>query len=387
MGQAFSIDIEIRTGCARCVPHNSAQIIITSPAQGGTGQDAMQFLGFLAPIFGFVMEWIYRLIPSYGWTLIIFTLLTKVLMFPLSLKQQKSTARMSAYQPMIQEIQKKWANDKQRQQEELMKFQEETGMSMTAGCWPMILNMLILFGIIQVVYRPLQYILRVPVDLITQAIEVANSSLGMELVASNYTVQNAIINAVKDAPAAFASVFSAEQITAITSFNFSFLGLDLSRVPYVGFNAGMFTADNLSLMVIPILSGVTMILSQMLVTKMSGQEAAQQGQMKVFMWVMSAMFVWIGFTIPVGFSLYYTVSNVLMLGQSIVLKKIYDPDEMKRQVQEEIEAKRAEKKKKKQVKVVAADGAEQVKEVSEAELARIRLARARELDAERYKDE
>ena len=45
----------------------------------------MQFLGFLAPIFGFVMEWIYRLIPSYGWTLIIFTLLTKVLMFPLSL--------------------------------------------------------------------------------------------------------------------------------------------------------------------------------------------------------------------------------------------------------------------------------------------------------------
>lgn len=347
----------------------------------------MQFLGFLAPIFGFVMEWIYRLIPSYGWTLIVFTLLTKVLMFPLSLKQQKSTARMSAYQPMIQEIQKKWANDKQRQQEELMKFQEETGMSMTAGCWPMILNMLILFGIIQVVYRPLQYILRVPVDLITQAVEVANSSLGMELVANNYTVQNAIINAVKDAPSAFASVFSAEQIAAITGFNFNFLGMDLSRVPYFGFSASVFTAENLSLMVFPILSGITMILSQMIVTKMSGQEAAQQGSMKVFMWVMSAMFVWVGFTIPVGFSLYYTVSNVLMLAQSIVLKKIYDPDEMKRQVQEEIEAKRAEKKKKKQVKVVASDGAEQVKEVSEAELARIRLARARELDAERYQDE
>ena len=69
------------------------------------------------------------------------------------------------------------------------------------------------------------------------------------------------------------------------------------------------------------------------------------------------------------------------------VKKMYDPEEMKKQVQAEIEAKRAEKKKKKQVKVTTDDGREQVKEVSEAELARIRLARARELDEERYKDE
>ena len=347
----------------------------------------MNFLGFLAPIFGIVMEWIYRLIPNYGWTLIIFTLLTKIAMFPLSVKQQKSTARMAAYNPMIQEIQKKWANDKQRQQEELMKLQEETGMSMTAGCWPMLLNMLILFGIIQVVYRPLQYILRIPADLITQAVEYANNSLGMNLVATHYTVQNSIINIVKETPDALASVFSAEQIASISAFNFQFFGLDLSRVPHVGFDSTVFTADNLMLMVIPILSIITMILSQMIVTKMSGQNVQGQNQMKIMMWMMSVMFAWIGFTIPVGFSLYYTVSNVLMIGQSLILKKIYDPDEMRRQVQEEIEAKRAEKKKKKKVKVVAENGVEEVKEVSEAELARIRLARARELEAERYKDE
>lgn len=360
---------------------------LTSPAQGRNRTKNMNFLGFLAPIFGIVMEWIYRLIPNYGWTLIIFTLLTKILMFPLSVKQQKSTARMSAYNPMIQEIQKKWANDKQRQQEELMKLQEETGMSMTAGCWPMLLNMLILFGIIQVVYRPLQYILRVPADLITQAVEYANSSLGMNLVATHYTVQNTIINVVKETPDAFASIFSAEQIANISNFNFQFFGLDLSQLPHIGFDSTVFTAENLVLMVIPVLSGITMILSQIIVTKMSGQDAQGQKQMKIMMWVMSVMFVWIGFTIPVGFSLYYTVSNVLVLGQSLILRKIYDPDEMKRQVQEEIEAKRAEKKKKKKVKVVAENGAEEVKEVSEAELARIRLARARELEAERYKDE
>ncbi len=340
----------------------------------------MNILGFLAPIFGIIMEWIYKLVPSYGWTLILFTLITKLLMFPLSVKQQKSTAKMAAYQPMIQEIQKKWANDKQRQQEELMKFQEETGMSMTAGCMPMLLNFLVLFGLIEVVYRPMQYILRIPKDLITQAVQVANDALGMTLMANNFLVENQLINAVKGSPSTFASLFSAEQISAITSFNFQFCGIDLSQVPRFAFDAA-----SLALMVIPLLSVVTMLLSQVITTKMSGQQAT--GAMKWLPWIMSVMFVYFGFTIPVGFSLYYTVSNVLMLLQSIILKKMYDPEEITRQVQQEIEAKRAEKKKKKQVKIVDEKGGEAVKEVSEAELARMRLAYARQIDEERYKEE
>ena len=78
-----------------------------------------------------------------------------------------------------------------------MKFQQETGMSMTAGCLPMAVNFLVLFGLIEVVYRPLQYILRVPKELIDKAVELANSALGMNLMANNFTVQNDIINAVK----------------------------------------------------------------------------------------------------------------------------------------------------------------------------------------------
>ena len=84
----------------------------------------MQFLGFLAVIFGPIMEWIYRFIPNYGWALIVFTLLVNLVLLPLRIKQQKSTARMSAFQPKMQEIQKKYAKDKARQQEELMKFHD-----------------------------------------------------------------------------------------------------------------------------------------------------------------------------------------------------------------------------------------------------------------------
>ena len=116
----------------------------------------MQFLGFLGGPLGYVMEFIYKFIVSdYGLSLVLFTIVLRVLMFPLRIKQQKSTAKMSAYQPMILEIQKKYAKDKNKQQEELMKLQEEYGYSPTAGCLPMVLNFVVIFGIIEVVYRPL----------------------------------------------------------------------------------------------------------------------------------------------------------------------------------------------------------------------------------------
>ena len=198
-----------------------------------------------------------------------------------------------------------------------MKFQQETGMSMTAGCLPMAVNFLVLFGLIEVVYRPLQYILRVPKELIDKAVELANSALGMNLMANNFTVQNDIINAVKSSPDVFSSVFSADQIASISDFNFMFLGIDLSRVPHFAFDAA-----SLMLMIIPILSVVTMILSQIITMKMSGQE--MQGAMKWMPWIMSLMFVYFGFTVPVGFSLYYTASNVVMLVQSIIQMCIRD---------------------------------------------------------------
>ena len=86
---------------------------------------------------GYVMEWIYKLIPNYGWDIILFTLLITVIKIPLQLNQQKSMARMSAFQPMVAEIQKKYRDKPEKQQEELMKLQEQ-GYKPTAGCMPML---------------------------------------------------------------------------------------------------------------------------------------------------------------------------------------------------------------------------------------------------------
>ena len=330
----------------------------------------MGFLNILATPLGFLMELIYKIIPSYGWALIIFTLLTKVIMFPLSVKQQKSTARMSAYQPMMQEIQKKWAKDKNRMNEEMMKFQQESGFSMTAGCLPMALNMFVIFGLIQVVYRPMQYILRIPAEAISSAIAHAN------IPATSAAIENQLMNLVKANPTEYIQFFG-EKVADIQSFNMMFLGMDLSQMPtFAWTGAAIFS------LLLPVLSIVSMLAVQVITTKMTGQQL--QGGMKYMPWMMSLMFGWFCFTVPIGFSLYYTISNVIGFAQSVILKKMYDPEVMKKQVQEEIEAKRAEKKKKKQVTVKAQDGSVVEKDVTEAELARIRLAKARELDAELY---
>ena len=124
---------------------------------------------------GYVMEWIYKLIPNYGWDIILFTLLITVIKIPLQLNQQKSMARMSAFQPMVAEIQKKYRDKPEKQQEELMKLQEQ-GYKPTAGCMPMLVNFLVMFGVIEVVYRPLQRIFHIGADAITAAYQKADPS-------------------------------------------------------------------------------------------------------------------------------------------------------------------------------------------------------------------
>ena len=330
------------------------------------------FFGILGGPLGYVMEFIYKYIVSdYGLSLVLFTLVLRLLMFPLRIKQQKSTARMAAYQPMIQEIQKKYAKDQKRQQEEMMKMQQEYGYSPTAGCLPIVLNMVVMFGIIEVVYRPLTYILHISTDLLTAAATAGN-------IAGGYAQQSKIISAVLAGNSGVIGALGEQAVGLIKGFNVFWGNLNLVAMPTISL-AGWQT------LVFPVLSVLTMVGSQLVIQKTSGQQL--QGSMKYTPWIMSAMFIFVGFTVPVGFSLYYTVSNLLMIVESLVARKIYDTEKMKQQIAEEIEEKRKAKKAKKQVTVKTDSGEELKKDVTESELASLRLQRARELDAALYADE
>ena len=331
---------------------------------------------------GYVMEWIYKLIPNYGWDIILFTLLITLVKIPLQLNQQKSMARMSAYQPLVADIQKKYRDKPDKQQEELMKLQEQ-GYKPTAGCMPMLVNFLVMFGVIEVVYRPLQRIFHIGAEAITAAGD-AMTALGISF--TQVTRDTNIIAQVLAGESTVTSVFTADQLNTITEFgqHMDFFGIDLTRVPQYSL-----AADNLPLLIFPILAVVTMFISTHISMKASGQE--MQGSMKLTMYMMPLMYVFFCFTVPCAFSLYYVISNIVMTVQTQVMRKIYDPEKMKEQVKAEIASRRKEEKrgvKSTTIKVKDEKTGEVVeKNISASEMNKRRLEYARQQDAERYKDE
>lgn len=332
----------------------------------------MQIFYFLAIILGPLVKLLYTFIGNYAGTMIVATLLIKLAMFPLSLHQQKSTAKMSVFQPLMNEIQQKYKNDPQKQQEELLRLQQEHGFNPMAGCLPMLLTMLVLFGFLGVVYYPVQYIFGVPAD----AIQAACESLGIAS-ANTATMQTALIQAIHNGATIDPSVISADIVTEIQNFNTMFFGMDMCDIP--GFNLT-------PIAVFPAVAAVTMIISYIVTQKLSGMGGQMQTSMKVMMWVMNLMFVSFCFNAPVGFSLYYGVSNIFQMGQSFVMYRIYSPEKFKAQYEAELAAKRAERKKKHTV-TVEENGKSVTKEVNLAEANRLRLELARQREAELYKDE
>ena len=339
----------------------------------------MNFFYILSGPLGYVMEWIYKLLPSYGWDIIIFTLLINIVKIPLQLSQQKSMAKMSAFQPMMMEIQTKYKDKPEKQQEEMLKLQQNYGYNPTAGCVPMLLNFLVMFGVIGVVYNPLERIFHISAAALTAAGEALTAS-GVAFTA--ITRDTNIIAQVVAGNGGVLGCFSAEQIATITEFSqhMNFLGIDLTRIPKLGLSLDI---------VLPLLSVITMLLSTHISMKASGQQ--MQGSMKLTMYMMPLMYLFFCFTVPCAFSLYYVVSNILMTVQSIIMKKIYDPEKVKAEVLAEMAARKKEQKrgvKSTTIKVTdEKTGMTVEKNISASEMNKRRLEYARQLDAERYKDE
>ena len=339
----------------------------------------MNILYILGVPLGYVMEWIYNLIPNYGWDIIIFTIVIRLLSIPLQLNQQKSMAKMSAFQPMIADIQKKYKDKPEKQQEEMLKLQQDYGYKPTAGCVPMLLNFLVIFGVIGVVYNPLERIFHISAAALASAGE-ALTAAGVSFTA--ITRDTNIIAQVVAGNSSVIGCFSADQIATITEFSqhMNFLGIDLTRIPQIGLSLDL---------VLPLLSVVTMFLSTHISMKASGQQ--MQGSMKLTMYMMPLMYLFFCFTVPCAFSLYYVVSNILMTVQSIIMKKIYDPEKVKAEVLAEMAARKKEQKrgvKSTTIKVTDEKTGETVeKNISASEMNKRRLEYARQLDAERYKDE
>ena len=350
----------------------------------------MNFLNQLLAIpLGYIMKFCYWLAEdilhfplAYLFALLLFTLITKILMFPLSINQHKSTAQMAAFNPLIQDIQTRYRNDRDKQNEELTKLTTEYGYNPTAGCLPMVINLLIMFGLVEVIYRPLTYMLTLPKDFIASLAERTVSlaeAAGTTIASNNRMIETYIIQYVKSNAGAFSDIATAyaNEFKTIQDLKMNIGSINLYEKPELKLGIAL---------LIPLFSIATQLIATTVSMKSSGTQSGEAArQTRTMLWTTSLMFAGFSFMYPLGFSLYWGFQNLLTMVQSLLLKKMYDPEKMKQDILDQIKQKKKQKNAKRTVAYTDKSTGKTVeKEMTANEADRLRLQRAREIDAERY---
>ncbi len=283
---------------------------------------------------GYIMWLMYQITHNYAWAIILFTLITKIILFPLSVKQQKSSAAMAAFQPKLEKLKKQYANNQQKLQEEQMKLYSEEGINPMASCLPLFIQFPILYGIFDVVYRPLTHILHAGKDAINAAAEITRNIFtangGAVPAYFEHRPEIYIVKEVQKDPSAFSSM--AEQFPdfaeKVVNFNNKLFGIvDLGDIPTLHPESWKDAA--FILLMIPIMSGViqlAMTIYMQIRNKKMNPDAPNMGGMNIMLYVMPLFSIWIAFKYPAGIGFYWTMSSLFSFVQSIVLYHIYTPE-------------------------------------------------------------
>lgn len=115
-------------------------------------------LGVIAKPMGLLLDWLYGIVGEYGISIIIFTVFVKLCLYPLYIKQTKSTARMSEMQPKIQAIQNKYANDQETMNIKMQELYKNEKFNPMGGCLPMLIQMPIIMGLFALLRNPMMYV-------------------------------------------------------------------------------------------------------------------------------------------------------------------------------------------------------------------------------------
>ncbi len=348
---------------------------------------------FAGPL-GWLMRQIYKLIPSYFVALILFTVLTRLILFPLSIKNQKSQADRARLAPRLERIQKKYAQDRQKAMMKQQELYEKEGVKMTGGCLPMLVQMLVLFSVIAVIYKPLTYIQQVPQDQINTCINVAvenmdekdkNEKKRMDQMKSegsyyrelylfdeiNDTTRPQMIDALMEKHE-LPEGKAADVVAAIetTGEQFSIFGISLLQVPTeYGIRPNW-------LWIIVLASGLSAFASGQLSMKyskaaMSMEQQQAGGCSNAMMYMMPLMSLIFSFTVPAGVAVYWTFSNLLAMVQTVVLNAMWNPAKIRAQAEAEY-AERRRKRREDKERLKAARLAEQAAWQEEENKARAR---------------
>lgn len=323
---------------------------------------AFQLSDLVTVPFGWLLGQLYNLTNNYGVAMIIFALVVQAVLIPINAKSKKSTMKMSRLTPRIQDIQKRYANDPQKQNELIQKLYQDEGVSMGGGCLWMFIPMLILFPLFTVIREPMHYILMESEEIIPQIISVIKE-LSPEIFSSNnYYDQVIAAQAIPQYAAELKAAIPGISEATLAGINFNFLGINLGAIPQFNIFASTWVWDwaHIGAFLIPVVSTGSQFLqmwimqatNDSLITNEKGvqdKEAAKNSQQaqssKMMMYMMPLMTLWIGFTVSAGLSLYWFVGGLFrMISDPIMTKhyrRIYDAEDAVR-LQKAMEEERIE---------------------------------------------
>ena len=290
--------------------------------------------------FAWVLRTFYELTGSYGWALVLFTLVVKLITLPFQMKSKKSMMRMNLFQPKIKEIQTKYANNPQKMNDEIQMLYAKEGVNPMSGCLWSFLPFPILIALYSIIRQPLSRFMMLSKDVVTEITTLATTlGYNAELVRKGYE-EIGLAKFISDNFADFSGKFD-----GLLNVNYNFLGLDLTVMPgdvWKDFFTGGWPV--IGVVLIPFISGALSFLQSKV--SMSGNVAAEGNDAaarsnRMMMWMMPIMSLWIGFSMPAAISIYWIAQAVFGAVQDYFLtkhyRKVYEEEDAVRQ---ELAAKR-----------------------------------------------
>ena len=274
--------------------------------------------------FAWILRLFYNLTGSYGWALILFTLVVKLVLLPFQLKSKKSMLRMNQFQPKMREIQEKYANNQQKMNEELQLLYAQEGINPMSGCLWSLLPFPIIIALYSIIRQPLSRFMLLSSETIEKVREIA-TGLGYVMEQTNgrasFYEEIQLAKFINDNFAGFSG------IDGVFRVDYSFLGLDLTVIPqtvWKQFLSGGWAV--IGLVLIPIISAALSFFQSKVSMAQNGQQKADDPaarSSRTMMLMMPVMSLWIGFTLPAALGVYWIANSVFQIIQDVILNKYF----------------------------------------------------------------
>ena len=294
-------------------------------------------IGYIICIpFAWLVRLLYTLTGSYGVAIILFTLVIKLIMLPFQMKSKKSMMRMSRMNGKIQEIQKKYANNQAKMQEEMQKLYTEEGINPMSGCLWSFLPLPILLALYSIMRQPITHFMMLSESVVQELVDKVTAT-GMDMSAivkmkdGGAIVKDGITQLQPDGQINLVKAITSQVPEAVSgldkwiNLDYNFLGLDLAATPSTGFSNFSFTWAVIGLILIPILAGgFQLLMTKVTMTQQPQPEGAGAGSTKMMMYMMPLMSVYIAFIMPAALGIYWIAQSVFSLIQEVILGKFFN---------------------------------------------------------------